>query len=1080
MEAMPAGDARAALARASEEGALWTILGRLDRAWDASVRLLKIEDLRSEATFPSHVLRLEIALASGDLDLAGIYQDKILAVRGTRADRATETRAEIGLLDLAGRRGDRTEIRRGRERLDAILAEGPPPETASRIELVRTEDPARMEAIHERAVAADDPEMAWRAAFRLARFRLGRRRRAEGRRWIACARSCYDEAAEGLLPDDHAAYLAREDRRRILRLEVACEGDERPTPLARLRHLLYVLDESLPSDGPDDLHAALLDRALELVGGLRAVLALAPEADREVRSGRHAEGRELSNDEIAISSSVVREALRTGLAVRSANLRLEEAFRLAESVTGSDLRSVLCVPLWTHGRRFGALFLDDPGVDGRYDELDAEILTAFAGHAALVLDQVRLLGRARTDSLTGLLNHAHFEQRLEEEVQRAARHGRNFAVLVMDVDRFKAINDAHGHAFGNEVIRAIARVLDAGLRPYDLTGVRDRAEATVLARFGGDEFEVLLSETDRPGLEAVASRVLREVRALDFETGHGRLAVTVSIGGAVYPDHGQTAADLFHAADESLYEAKHRGRDRFHAPGEGDGARPAGRSGGKVALAMLQRILEQGRDVGQALRQCLEATSQVVRADRGFLFLLEEGSLVRFRATFGIEESELDPGRLPLSFGCVTQVVSSGEPLLIQDAPGDAWAMEQESLVRMGVYSLLCVPIRVESRLIGILYLDTLHSGKAFRPEDLELVRGVAEQVALPLERSVELSRQTETIFRLEARLAESLRDLQARYRFDEIVGRSPAMASVFALLEKVIPLDYPVVIHGETGCGKELVAKAIHFNGPRRDQPFFPVNCAAVSDTLLESELFGHRKGAFTGADADRQGYFELADRGTLFLDEIEEMSEAMQGKLLRVLQEKKVRPVGSGIELPIDVRILVATNRDLRELVAKGEFRQDLFYRIDVVRIDLPPLRERREDIPLLVERLLDRIAGETGRRPTIAPEALAVLSRYDWPGNVRQLENELRRMAVVGGPVLGTGDLSPTFREPDFGAGRIAWQGSLEETIEAVERGLIQKALAENDGNIRATARALGMSHTTLLRRMEKYGLAAKKGS
>jgi len=279
------------------------------------------------------------------------------------------------------------------------------------------------------------------------------------------------------------------------------------------------------------------------------------------------------------------------------------------------------------------------------------------------------------------------------------------------------------------------------------------------------------------------------------------------------------------------------------------------------------------------------------------------------------------------------------------------------------------------------------------------------------------------------------------------------------------------VVVQGESGTGKELVARAIHHNGRRSGEPFVGENCGAIPETLLESVLFGHVKGAFTGAERDRKGLFEVASGGTLFLDEVGEMSPAMQTKLLRVLQDGELRRVGGTQTIATDVRIIAASNRDLSQLVAEGRFREDLYYRLNVIQIQIPPLRERREDIPLLVEHLLGKHSRGEHR---VSPEALGSLMGYLWPGNVRELENEIMRAAALGGEVIGVRDLSPqiaasvplALHDPD--------DLDLRTRVEHLERELIHRALKRTGGNNTRAARLLGLSRYGLLKKIQRYAL------
>jgi DNA-binding NtrC family response regulator len=300
------------------------------------------------------------------------------------------------------------------------------------------------------------------------------------------------------------------------------------------------------------------------------------------------------------------------------------------------------------------------------------------------------------------------------------------------------------------------------------------------------------------------------------------------------------------------------------------------------------------------------------------------------------------------------------------------------------------------------------------------------------------------------------------------LVGRSRAMLEVYKLIAMVAPARTTVLIVGESGTGKELVARAIHENGPRKEKPFLAVNCAALPEHLLESELFGHARGAFTSAVAEKRGLFEEASGGTLFLDEIADTTLALQSKLLRALQEQEIRPVGSNVPRKVDVRVIAATNRDLRHLVGEAKFREDLFYRLNVVTIAMPPLRERPGDIPLLIEHFLKKYARQAGRPvvPTLAPEALEALKRYTWPGNVRELEHAIER-AVTLSPHSAI--LLEHLPEAVRGAPPIP-------TLEEIEREHIERVLRQTGGNMKSASEILGIDRKTLYRKAKQFGLRA----
>jgi two-component system response regulator PilR (NtrC family) len=332
---------------------------------------------------------------------------------------------------------------------------------------------------------------------------------------------------------------------------------------------------------------------------------------------------------------------------------------------------------------------------------------------------------------------------------------------------------------------------------------------------------------------------------------------------------------------------------------------------------------------------------------------------------------------------------------------------------------------------------------------------------------------------RLKSENAYLRSQLEERYRIDGLVGRSRVMRDLFHLLETVAATSSTVLITGETGTGKELAARAIHHNSPRRANRFVALNCSAIPETLLEAELFGHVRGAFTGAVGTRQGRLEQAHRGTLFLDEVGTMSPALQAKLLRVLQEREFERVGDSHTIKIDVRVIAATHSDLARMVSEGTFREDLYYRLNVIPVRLPPLRERREDVPLLVQHFLQRLAADSGRGPmTVSQEALRRLMAYPWPGNVRQLENAVERAVAFsnGRPQIDVQDLASDVQaQPATTDAAPVWFPDdgldFEQYIEGVELSLIKRSLERTQGNKRQAARLLKLKRTTLIEKLKR---------
>jgi two-component system response regulator HydG len=318
--------------------------------------------------------------------------------------------------------------------------------------------------------------------------------------------------------------------------------------------------------------------------------------------------------------------------------------------------------------------------------------------------------------------------------------------------------------------------------------------------------------------------------------------------------------------------------------------------------------------------------------------------------------------------------------------------------------------------------------------------------------------------------LAGQLRD---RWSQDNIVGRSDALRELLGRVVRVAATEATVLVTGESGTGKELVARAIHRGSRRADKPFVPVNCAAITATLLESELFGHAKGAFTGASRARRGLFEEANGGTLFIDEIGETELSSQAKLLRALQEGEIRRVGESLPLKVDVRVIAATNQDLKLAVAEKRFREDLYYRLAVVPLRIPPLRERAEDIPLLAQHFVERFVKRSGEQRSLSPEAMQKLLEYPWPGNVRELENMIEHAAALAtSPVLGAADIR--FDSAPRASGVDSRPVTLAEAVDRAERRAIEDALGRNAGELSQVARELGVSSTTLWRKMKRLGM------
>jgi two-component system response regulator HydG len=358
--------------------------------------------------------------------------------------------------------------------------------------------------------------------------------------------------------------------------------------------------------------------------------------------------------------------------------------------------------------------------------------------------------------------------------------------------------------------------------------------------------------------------------------------------------------------------------------------------------------------------------------------------------------------------------------------------------------------------------------------------RGAYDYIAKPFQEAELLVRVAKAVDkrRLLGEVSLLRRDFQARYGLDHIVGRSAVLRELLDRVVRVAPTDATVLVTGESGTGKELVARALHTASRRADKPFVPVNCAAITETLLESELFGHARGAFTGATRARRGLFEEASGGTLFIDEIGETAPGSQAKLLRAIQEGEIRRVGESLPVKVNVRVIAATNQNLKAAVAEKRFREDLYYRLNVVPLRIPPLRERREDVPILAQHFLERYAKRTGERKTLSSGAVQKLIEYPWPGNVRELENMIEQAAALA-PHAELSDLDIRFELPAAPQGHGGAQ-TLAEAVDAAERRAIEGSLERANGDLGRVARELAISSTTLWRKMKKLGLSAPSAS
>jgi Nif-specific regulatory protein len=475
------------------------------------------------------------------------------------------------------------------------------------------------------------------------------------------------------------------------------------------------------------------------------------------------------------------------------------------------------------------------------------------------------------------------------------------------------------------------------------------------------------------------------------------------------------------------------------------------------ALLRISKAVNSVRGLEALEKQVLESIFEVAPADRAAILLSEKG-LDEWTSVFGWDRRAGPNQAVQVSRTIVAQVLADGVAILCNDLPATESFSDTASIVERRIRGVLAVPLEVFDRTLGVIYLDSSSPDARFDENHLQLLTAIGSIAAAALDN---------------ARRMESLEQENRRLQ-DEIslehnmVGDSPRMRDVYHFIARVAPRDVTVLISGESGTGKELVARAIHRTSSRAGKPCVAINCAAITETLLESELFGHEKGAFTGAIAQKKGKLEVAEGGTVFLDEIGELAPPMQAKLLRVLQEREFERVGGTRTIKLDVRLIAATNRDLDEEVKRGRFREDLFYRLNVVSVRMPALRERREDIPLLASYFAAKFSQRSNRPLLgVSPPARACLTNYDWPGNVRELENAIERAVVLGSSdMILPEDLPEALLEKAESAG--ATMTAFHDALREAKKQLIMNAFEQAQGSYTEAAHLLGL-HPNYLHRL-----------
>ncbi|MBL4849737.1 MAG: sigma 54-interacting transcriptional regulator [Planctomycetes bacterium] len=737
---------------------------------------------------------------------------------------------------------------------------------------------------------------------------------------------------------------------------------------------------------------------------------------------------------------------------------------------GETLTLALEVPLLPDGlgsaRVFGSLIL----APGSTSPPDATLKR----HAATILIVDALARAAEADPLTGLLTRAAFERALATITERIGAE--QIAVLMLDVDDLGTLNAARGYRGGDDLLRTLGAAASS------------EAALGLACRYGGDELALVLPGAGEEEVRAVASRL----RAVVESCRAGSCRPSLSAGIARGPEDGETAEELIYRADQALARAKSEGkgltiqwepylqrqrrRDRLAGILTGDPARDY-----RNVQALLESVQAVSRlgPLEETLAEIVVRAIEIAGADRGLLLLRED-------EVWSARVARLANGEATSGEAFATSVadaaLAEGRPISRVAEGVETISMSAQAL---GLKAVLCAPLLGEDVPTGVLYVDAAATPGRFDAPTVAFLGALGAEVATALRNASLYERLVARTEQLEADVSDReqslvrLREGWARFQgvasadgYEGLVGRSQAMRDVFAQLESLEGTAVSVLIEGESGTGKELVARALHARSARREAPLVAINCAAIPSSLFESELFGHVKGAFTGADTERRGLLEAADGGTLFLDEVGELPPEAQAKLLRVLQEKEIRRVGETQARKVDLRVISATNRCLRTAADEGSFREDLYYRLAVFRVLLPPLRDRPADLPLLIEHLLTEQRERGVSVGSLTPAALEALAGRRWRGNVRELRNALERAGALalGGALLPEHfEPEPTGAQPEIGFAALV---ALPFHDAKAAFGLhYVRALIEQEGSIPAAAKAAGVSRQTFYRLLNR---------
>lgn len=497
--------------------------------------------------------------------------------------------------------------------------------------------------------------------------------------------------------------------------------------------------------------------------------------------------------------------------------------------------------------------------------------------------------------------------------------------------------------------------------------------------------------------------------------------------------------------------------------------------------AVYQRLFEIGKrllaesEVNKLLTIAMDYAIEISRAERGMIILFDGEGNTLFQTARNLKKQDIDHPEFEISRTIIDKVKAQGTPTCLRNALDDPALRKSNSVERLKILSVICLPLNYEGKVFGVVYLDNRTVRGVFKSETCTFIQEFANFISLAAYNALERKQLHNRVHVLE-------QELRGKYEFESIVGHHPKMLEILELVSQIADTDATVLIQGESGTGKELIARALHFNSSRKDKSFIPINCAALPEHLLESELFGHVRGAFTGAIKDKVGWFERAAAGTIFLDEVNDMSPALQARLLRVLQTGEYSRVGSTVIRHCDVRIVAATSKDLHEVVKQGKFREEVYYRLNVFDMWLPPLRERKSDIPLLVQHFLKMYGLKHGKEDLrLTGEVESLLLTYDFPGNVRELENIMQHAVILAcGPIIEPHHLPTNIFSTEHAPPRTETPPTLTKAkrhaAEKAEKEIIIECLKATSGHISKAAKVAGIHVSSFHKIMTKHGIDA----